>query len=176
MDKQQSTNKKPITVQSPERSKSSPVRQLLLGYEKPQMHCTLPLPPIDLLGKSHTLLIFSPPPFEPSWFRHCRGWQQNSLLLIFNELIEFLFYFRLEPTRPITIHQKALFLFWLSIIFLCVTLKSKRYILKWRDKWKAKQKKEEEADLAEKGINLYTYLHFYECKDCFTLAYFVLHF
>ncbi|KAL9956833.1 hypothetical protein ACROYT_G038376 [Oculina patagonica] len=57
---------------------------------------------------------------------------------------------RLEPTRPITIHQKALFLFWLSIIFLCVTLKSKRYILKWRDKWKAKQKEEEEADMAEK--------------------------
>ena len=63
------------------------------------------------------------------------------------------FHFRLEPTRPITLHQKALFLFWLSIIFLWVTLKTKRYILKWRDKWKAKQMEDEEKDLAEKGMN-----------------------
>ena len=62
--------------------------------------------------------------------------------------------YRLEPTRPITLHQKALFLLWLSIIFLWVTLKTKRYILKWRDKWKAKQMEDEEKDLAEKGMNL----------------------
>lgn len=31
-------------------------------------------------------------------------------------------------------------------------LKTKRYILKWRDKWRAKQMEDEEADLAEKGI------------------------
>ena len=61
--------------------------------------------------------------------------------------------FRLEPTRPITLHQKALFLLWLSIIFLWVTLKTKRYILKWRDKWKAKRMEDEEKDLAEKGMN-----------------------
>ena len=64
-------------------------------------------------------------------------------------------YFRLEPTRPITLHQKALFVFWLSIIVLWVMLKGKRYILKWRDKWRAKQMEDEEADLAEKGVNFH---------------------
>ena len=34
-------------------------------------------------------------------------------------------------------------------------LKSKRYILKWRDKWRAKQMEDEEVDLAEKGTNFH---------------------
>ena len=34
-------------------------------------------------------------------------------------------------------------------------LKGKRYILKWRDKWRAKQMEDEEADLAEKGMNFH---------------------
>lgn len=36
-----------------------------------------------------------------------------------------------------------------------MTLKGKRYILKWRDKWRAKQIEGEEADFAEKGMNFH---------------------
>ena len=58
---------------------------------------------------------------------------------------------RVEPKRPITIHQKALFCLWLSIIFLWVMLKTKRYILKWRDKRKANEEEDKEAEGDEKG-------------------------
>jgi len=68
--------------------------------------------------------------------------------LVFQISTKGFFHFRLPPTRPITLHQKALFCFWLSVILIWVGVKSKRYILKWRDKWKAK-KEGEDAD--EKG-------------------------
>lgn len=65
--------------------------------------------------------------------------------------IEIPLFLRVEPTHPITIHQKALFCLWLSIIFLWVMLKTKRYILKWRDKRKANEEEDKEAEGDEKG-------------------------
>lgn len=65
--------------------------------------------------------------------------------------IEIPLFLRVEPKRPITIHQKALFCLWLSIIFLWVMLKTKRYILKWRDKRKANEEEDKEAEGDEKG-------------------------
>ncbi|XP_068760532.1 uncharacterized protein [Montipora capricornis] len=56
---------------------------------------------------------------------------------------------RLPPTRPTTIHQKALFVLWLSIVLIWVCLKSKRYYSKWRDKCKA-GKETGDAETADK--------------------------
>ena len=54
----------------------------------------------------------------------------------------------MEPTRPITLHQKALFCFWISVIALWILLRAIRHFKKWRDKGESKP----DGDTAESDV------------------------